>query len=251
MESSAGDDNNEGSAKLPFRTLGRAVKELRAGAGDRIFAASSDTRSPFRESVDIPNQFSGLPNSPTVIAAWPGKNPPILDGAKEEAPEVPALEDGIHVGASFVHIKGVVVRHYKDSGIDIDGGTGCVVADCTVERCDRHGIFFYYAPRCSVINAKVSGCNFQGISIRTSPYAVVLGGSSNDNGIDGLLFLWDTDDVVVDGFRAGGNQRGVGFIRGSQRGRIYRSDITGNKTDVGVDSDCSVELIDMKAETRS
>ncbi len=244
VDAASGNDNANGSEDAPFQSIGRAITELRAGAGDRIYASSGKAALPFRESVDIPADRSGTSGAPTVIAAWPGKSPPVLDGAKAESPDTPFLEDGIHISASFVRVNGFTVRHYKDSGIDIDGGTGCVVSNCVVQKCDRHGIFLYYAPASAIVNADVSQCNFQGISIRTSPKAAVLGGRSTGNGIDGLLFLWDSDDALVDNFTASGNQRGIGFIRGSHGGRIFRSKLTGNVADIGIEADCSAELID-------
>ncbi|MCB9477243.1 MAG: HEAT repeat domain-containing protein [Deltaproteobacteria bacterium] len=247
VDATDGDDEGEGSKASPFKTLNRAIKELRGGAGDRLFATSGRDETPFRESVTLPFEMSGTRNAPTVLSAWPDRPPPVLDGASPEKPDEPAEEDGIHLDADFVQVDGFVVRRFRDSGIDLNGVTGCVISNCVVELCDRHGIFLYYAPDNALIDPTVRKCNYQGISIRSSPRALVLGGLSERNGIDGLLFLWDSDDGVVDGFTARGNQRGLGLIQGSNDLRVFRSVLEGNKeADLSLEPDSSVQVVASK-----
>jgi len=221
------------------------VTKLRPGVGDRIYATAGDENKPFREEVIIPPYASGTPFRPTTIAAWPGQPPPVLDGAYADAPGKPAMAVGIHVGAPYVHLRGLTVRHYSESGIDMHNSTGNVVADCTAERCGRHGIFAYYSPDSSIVNPTVSECDAQGISLRSSPGTVVLGGSSNNNGIDGLLVLQESDRVVVDGLTAQGNARGIAFVFGSDQGRVFRSNVSGNRQDgVFIAEDAEALVID-------
>jgi parallel beta-helix repeat protein len=247
VDASAGNDLAAGTEAAPFKTLARAIQEIKAGAGDAILATSGANDAPFRESLVFGPDKSGARNGMTLLGAWPGKPTPILDGATPTSPDKPSLERGISITGSFVRIDGFTVRRFQDSGIDLDGAVSCVVSNCTVENCDRHGIFLYYSADSAVINPRVSRCNFQGISIRSSARPAVLGGTSDHNGIDGLLFLWGTEDALVDGFSATGNRRGISFIRGSHNGRVFRSKLEGNSEfDLVVEPDSSAQAVDTR-----
>jgi len=244
VDASSGDDSAAGSAKAPFRSLSRAVSELRGGAGDRIFATAGRAGHAFREQVSVPPDCSGTPARPTILAAWPDRPPPVLDGANTDEPNQASKLTGIHVGASFVHVRGFVVRNYVENGIQLNGSTGNMVIDCRVERCDRHGIFAYYSPASTILRAEVSGCFNQGISVRASPHTAVLGGHSNDNGIDGLLLLYGSDDVLIQDFSASRNKRGIALTRGSNGVRIIDSRLQDNtQDDLAVEPDCDASII--------
>jgi len=244
VDASAGNDEGDGSKEKPFRSLGRAVRELRGGAGDQLLATSGDQGLHFHEEVSITPQHSGTQTRPTRIEAWPDRPAPILDGALPNRPGKPGLTTGIHVGASHVRIRGFTVRHFVENGISLNGSTGNVVEDCIVERCDRHGIFAYYSPSSTIVRPQVRGCLNQGISIRSSPYTAVLGGLSEDNGFDGLLLLQDSDNVLVSGLRAAGNKRGIAAISHSDGARLIDVSLHNNtQDDLYFDEDCPVRLI--------
>jgi parallel beta-helix repeat protein len=252
VDASEGSDDGPGTAAQPFRTLKRACRELRGGAGDTVFATSGSAAQSFHEEVVVPTAASGTADRPTIIAAWPGRPPPVLDGARDDKPGAPGLGTGVHVEASFVHLRELIVRHYVDNGIQVVGSTGNVLIDCTVERCDRHGIFAYYSPRTTIVRPRVRLCFKQGISLRSSPQTAVLGGRSDDNGIDGLLLLHNSDDVLIDHFSASGNQRGIALTRGSNDARILGSNLQGNQEhDLAIGPGCSASLIETTAESRS
>ena len=245
VDASSGDDEDDGSKEDPFRSLGRAVRELRGGAGDQLLATSGDQGISFHEEVSISPERSGTPTRPTRIEAWPGRPAPILDGALPERAGEPGLTTGIHVGASFMQIRGFTVRHYVENGISLNGSTGNVIEDCIVERCDRHGIFAYYSPNSTIVQPQVRGCLHQGISIRSSPQTVVLGGLSQDNGFDGLLLLQDSDDVLISGLRASGNKRGIAATSNSNGARLIGVSLNSNTQDnLYFDKDCPVTLVD-------
>jgi len=244
VDASSGDDAGAGSAEAPFRSLSRAVSELRGAAGDRILATAGREGQVFREQVSIPPDRSGTPARPTILAAWPDRPAPILDGAEASEPNRASKLTGIHVGASFVHVRGFVVRNYVENGIQLNGSTGNMVIDCRVEHCDRHGIFAYYSPASTIVRAQVSGCFNQGISVRASPHTAVLGGHSNDNGIDGLLLLYDSDDVLIQDFSASGNKRGIALTRGSNATRIIDARLQDNsQDDLAVEPDCDAAVV--------
>lgn len=248
VDATSGDDGGDGTEARPFRTMVRATAELRGGVGDRVLATSGDANKPFYETVEIPRAASGLPNLPTTIAAWPGRPRPILDGASPAKSDVPQRDDGFHTAASYIHIDGFIVRRFVDSGVDFDGGMGCVVSRTRVEHCTRHGIFFYYAPNGVVYDCEVEGCDYQGISIRSSPRPAVLGGRSINNGIDGLLLLWDTDGALVSEFSAWGNRRGIAFIEGSNDGRVIGPVLRDNKDhDLFFDPDSGALVVPLPA----
>jgi len=243
VDATSGDDANPGTAEAPFRTLSRGVIELRPGGGDTLLATAGSQGVPFREEVDVLPQSSGTPGSPTVLKAWPGRPPPVLDGELAGAPGEPGMGIGLHIGASWVRVEGFTVRHYKESGIDLSGSEGNALVRCVAERCERHGLFVYYSVGATLLEPKASGCGAQGISVRSSPGTVIVGGSTTDNGIDGLLLLQDSDDVVIDGLVSRGNSRGIAFTTGSNRGRVLRVDVSGNRDDgiaIEADSDATV-----------
>jgi hypothetical protein len=230
VDASEGDDESgSGAEAAPFRTLSRAVRELRRGMGDRVLATGGAHELPFREELSIPVHASGLPGSPTVLGAWPGRPLPVLDGARDGAPGEPGMETGVHVAASWFRVEDFTVRHYQASGIHLNGVTGSAIVRCTAERCDRHGLFAYYSPESSIIEPRVRGCFNQGISVRSSPRTVVVGGRSDGNGIDGLLLLQGSEGVVVSGFEARGNRRGIAFIERSGGGRVIGVSLHGNR----------------------
>ncbi len=243
VDATVGDDGNPGTAEAPFRTLSRGVTELRPGGGDTLLATAGEQGVPFREEVDVLPQSSGTPGFPTVLKAWPGRAPPVLDGELADAPGKPGMGIGLHIGASWVRVEGFTARHYKESGIDLSGSEGNALVRCTAERCERHGLFVYYSVGATLVEPKVTGCGAQGISVRSSPRTVIVGGSTTDNGIDGLLLLQDSDDVVVEGLVSRGNSRGIAFTTGSNRGRVLRVQVEGNRDDgiaIEADSDATV-----------
>ena len=243
VDATAGDDAGPGTAEAPFRTLSRGVLELRPGAGDTLLATGGARSVPFREEVDVLPQSSGTAGAPTVLKAWPGRTPPVLDGELAGRPGEPGMGIGLHIGASWVRVEGFTVRHYRESGIDLSGSEGNVLVGCTAERCERHGLFVYYSVGATLVEPTVRDCAAQGISVRSSPGTVIVGGTSMNNGIDGLLLLQDSDDVVVDGLVTSGNARGIAFTTGSNRGRVLRVTVEGNR-DAGIaieaDSDATV-----------
>jgi len=244
VDASAGNDDAEGSEEAPFRTLTRAVRELRGGAGDHLLATSGYQGLVFHEEVSITPDRSGTIDRPTVVSAWPGHPRPILDGALPERPDQPGLTTGIHVGASFVRVVGFTVRHFVENGISLNGSTGNVIEDCKVERCDRHGIFAYYSPRSTIVRPEVRNCQHQGISIRSSPHTAVIDGLSEANGFDGLLLLQDSDDVLISGLRASGNKRGIAATSHSDGARLVDVLLQGNtQDDLYFDEDCPVTLV--------
>lgn len=65
-----------------------------------------------------------------------------------------------------------------------------------------------------------------------------------DNGHDGLLILYDSDDVVVHGFTARGNRQGIGFTMGSNAGRVIGAALGGNSVaDLIVDPTSSAQAV--------
>jgi hypothetical protein len=144
--------------------------------------------------------------------------------------ELAFAEDALAVaGANDVVVEGFDVRFAPDSGFDAAAATRVSFIDCRASFCDRHGIFFYYAPSGLVRNARVLGCSYQGLSVRSSPQMAVIGVEARGNGVDGILFLYDSDDGLVIDSRATGNYRGVSFIEGSDYGRVLGGDYAGNK----------------------
>lgn len=245
VDASSGNDDGEGSKEQPFLSLSRAVRELRGGAGDQVLATSGELGLSFHEEVSITPDRSGTQTRPTRIEAWPDRPPPILDGSLPDRPGKPGLKTGIHVGASYVRVRGFTVRHFVENGIALNGSTGNVVEECNVERCDRHGIFAYYSPNTTIVRSKVSGCQHQGISIRSSPGTAVIGGLSSDNGFDGILLLQDSDHVLIDGLHASGNKRGIAATSHSNGTRLVGVTLTNNSQDnLYFDTDCPVILID-------
>ena len=252
VDASDGNDDGPGTAEQPFRTLSRGCRELRGAAGDTVLATSGRAGLSFHEQLVVPTAASGTADRPTIIGAWPGRPPPTLDGARDDRPGEPGLGTGVHVEASFVHIRGLRVRHFVDNGIQVVGSTGNTIIDCTVERCDSHGIFAYYSPRTTIVRAQVRGCFKQGISLRSSPQSAVLGGRSDDNGIDGLLLLHNSDDVLIDHFSASGNERGIALINGSNDARILGSTLQGNRQhDLAMNPDCSAWLVETTTGSRT
>ena len=244
VDASAGSDDAEGSEEAPFRTLTRAVRELRGGAGDQLLATSGEQGLVFYEEVSITPDRSGTIGRPTVISAWPGQPHPILDGALPERPDQPGLTTGIHVGASFVRVIGFTVRHFVENGISLNGSTGNVIEDCKVESCDRHGIFAYYSPRSTIVRPEVRNCQHQGISIRSSPHTAVIDGLSEANGFDGLLLLQDSDDVLISGLRASGNKRGIAATSHSDGARLVGVILQDNtQDDLYFDVDSPITLV--------
>ncbi len=244
VDATSGSDKNPGTQSQPFKTMDRAIKAVAGASGDRVFATSGDKQEPFRESVDVPPDKSGVVNQPTFLGAWPGRPAPVIDLSRKGKPGQTPSQVGLRVRASYVEVRGFVVRGAY-SGIDIDGARGCVVAECTVERCLRHGIFFYYSPEGTIIDPRVSDTDFQGISVRSSPRAVVIGGRSINNKVNGLLFLWESDDALVHDFTAQGNQFGIGFIHGSNAARVIRAKFEKNRdADVYTDADSDAQMID-------
>ena len=251
VDASKGNDDGDGSTSEPFRSLSRAVRELRGGAGDSVLASSGSEGRVFHEEVSIRPEQSGTPGRPTTIAAWPDQPPPILDGALTGKPGEPGLKTGLHVGASFVQVRGLTVRNYVENGIQLNGSTGNMVIDCRVEGCDRHGIFAYYSPGSTVLRADVQGCFNQGISVRNSPGTAVLGGRSDGNGIDGLLLLHNSDDVLIERFTATGNKRGVALTTGSNGVRIIGARLRGNSQyDLAIEPGCDAALVETTADSR-
>jgi len=227
VDATAGDDANPGDAKRPFRTLAPAVERL--GPGDRLHATAGADGVPFRERVLIPAEKGGTASAPTRVEHWEGRPAPILDGFGDDR-GTPGPGIGLQVEAPYVHVVGWFVRGWDESGIHLGGAHGAIV-DCTVERCERHGIFAYYAPHATIVRPTVRDCAAQGISLRSSPFAVVAGGSSRDNGIDGLLLLQDSDQVVVTGFASTGNNRGIGVMERSDGVRLVDVYVEGNRSD--------------------
>ena len=143
-------------------------------------------------------------------------------------------------GADHVRIVGFVAAFAKDTGINFQGAYHGVVADSQVHSCDRHGIFFYYSAFGTVSECEASGCQFQGISIRSSPQSLVHRAFVHDNGSDGVLFLYESDGGVVSGCRFDRNTRGVGFINNSRFGRVLGSTFYANKRDVEFEADSGI-----------
>ena len=127
-----------------------------------------------------------------------------------------------------------------------------MVIDCRVEGCDRHGIFAYYSPHSTIVRPDVRSCFHQGISVRSSPGTAVLGGRSNDNGIDGLLLLQGSDDVLVENFKASGNKRGIALTSGSNGVRVIGSQLHDNsQSDLSVEPGCDAELVETTTGSQS
>ena len=144
--------------------------------------------------------------------------------------ELAFAEDALAVnGAHDVLIQGIDVRFAPDSGFDAAGARRVSFLDCRAEYCDRHGFFFYYSPGGLISGCRAERCRFQGVSVRSSPQTVVLDSAAADNGIDGFLFLYDSDDCLAARATATGNFRGISFIEGSDYGRVVGGDFTGNR----------------------
>ena len=246
VDASAGDDAASGDQDRPFRTIGAAV--ARMAGGEWIQATAGEQETAFREHVVIPRDKGGSLPAPTRLAAWPGRPPPVLEGFAGDDRDAPGPGIGIQVEGAYVRVEGWTVRGYDESGIHL-GGEYDAAIDCTVEACERHGIFAYYAPHATIVGAKVRDCAAQGISLRTSPFSVVADSRSDDNGIDGLLLLQDSDGVTISGFSASGNQRGIGLVGRSNAARLIHVDVRGNRGEaVGVDAGCDVLEFDVRRE---
>lgn len=237
VDATAGDDAGSGTTTAPLRTISEAVRRL--SPGDRVYATAGDSQSAFRERVLIEAGKGGTQRNPTLVSTWPGRPPPVLDGFGEDRSK-PGPGIGFQIEAAHVRLEGWTVVGYDESGIHLGGAFDAAV-DCTVSRCERHGIFAYYAPHVSIVRPTVSDCAAQGISLRTSPFAVVAGGSSRDNGIDGLLLLQNTDQALIVDFTATGNRRGVGVMTQSDGARLINVDLRGNELDaLNADPGCDV-----------
>ena len=142
VDATSGDDGGAGDEQHPLETVGAAV--LRMEPGDFVHATAGSAGVPFRERVLVPSDKGGSRGSPTRLRRWPGRPAPVLDGFGED-PNVPGPGIGLQIEGAFVTVEGWTVRGYDESGIHL-GGAWSAAIDCTVERCERHGIFAYYAP---------------------------------------------------------------------------------------------------------
>lgn len=161
------------------------------------------------------------------------KKEAVLDLGPAPLPKIVELafaEDALVVnGAHDVWIQGIDVRFAPDSGFDAEGARRVSFLDCRAEFCDRHGFFFYYSPSGLISGCRAERCRFQGVSVRSSPRTVVLDSAAIDNGVDGFLFLYDSDDCLAVRAKATGNFRGLSFIEGSDYGRVIGGDCAGNR----------------------
>lgn len=145
-------------------------------------------------------------------------------------------DDAISINrADYVQIIGLTAAYAQDTGIDFTDSLHGVVLDSTVRDCDRHGIFFYYSPSGTVSGCEVFGCRYQGISIRSSPYTIVHKAFSHHNAHDGILFLYDSDGCSVSASKLTDNGRAIGFIVGSNLGRVFDTVLKNNKNGVVFD----------------
>jgi len=144
--------------------------------------------------------------------------------------ELAFAEDALRIErAGFVRVSGIDVRYAPDSGLDANGAWGASFLDCAVSYCDRHGIFVYYSPDSTVRDCRVQGCTYQGISVRSSPRTMISRCRSTDNGVDGLLFLYDSDSCVAGDNVIMRNRRAISFIEGSDFGRVVGNVIKDNQ----------------------
>ncbi len=147
------------------------------------------------------------------------------------AVEAGFAQQGVYIdGAHDVVVQDLDVRFAPDSGFDANASPRVAFVNCTASYCDRHGFFFYYSPHGTVRGCRASYCAFQGVSVRASPETILTAVQSTSNGVDGILFLYDSDGCLAVDSVATGNFRGVSFIEGSTHGRVIGGDYTGNKT---------------------
>jgi Right handed beta helix region/HEAT repeats len=167
------------------------------------------------------------------------------DGAGPEGSlEIGRWRDAILVeNADYVRIVGFEAAYAADTGIDFENSYHGALIGGKVHDCDRHGVFYYYAPFGTVSGTEVHGCRYQGISIRSSHEIVVAGVNVHDNSVDGVLFLFDSDGGVVTGSTLTGNGRGVAFVTGSSLGRVIGATFDDNGDELFVDPQSSAQLI--------
>ena len=145
--------------------------------------------------------------------------------------ELAIAEDALSIeGASDFEVRGLDVRYAPDSGLDAGGAFRVSFVDCSASYCDRHGIFIYYSPFALLRSCRADHCNYQGFSVRSSPQTLVSRCVSEDNGVDGILFLFDSDHATAIDCLVRRNQRGISFIRGSDYGRVIACEIHDNRS---------------------
>lgn len=165
-------------------------------------------------------------------------------GFKKAKIEACVRDDAISVRkADYVQIIGLTAAFAQDTGIDFTDSMHGLVSNCTVRDCDRHGLFFYYSPYGTVTGSEVSRCRFQGISIRSSPHTIVHKAFAHHNEHDGILFLYDSDGCSVSSSKLTYNGRAIGFITGSNFGRVFDTILKDNKTGVVFDEQSSGNYI--------
>jgi hypothetical protein len=70
-----GRDSNDGAKDAPFKTIAKAVEDLKAG--DTVLVMSGV----YHESIHLPSKFRGTEAQPIVICAAPGQKP-VMDGSE-------------------------------------------------------------------------------------------------------------------------------------------------------------------------
>ncbi len=188
-----------------------------------------------RGSQAVVLSMTDAPGEDTPNHSWfdPAKNEltiRLAEGGLPQWVEVGFAPQGVTIqGAHDVVVQDLDVRFAPDSGLMADGALRASFVGCTASYCDRHGIFFYYSPQGTARGCRTSYCAFQGVSVRSSPRTIVTGCQATDNGVDGILFLFDSDDGLVVDSVARGNFRGATFIEDSVNGRVIGGAFAGNR----------------------
>jgi hypothetical protein len=124
----AGNDANSGlDANAPLATINKAISL--AAPGDTIWVRGGTYQQTAR--VNIPANRNGTAANPIQLFAYPGETP-IIDGANHS-------DHGFRIIGDFWHVKGFVVQHSTQTGLQIFGHNN-IAENMTLRWNTRSGV---------------------------------------------------------------------------------------------------------------
>ena len=120
-------DSNVGTLAAPYKTLTKALSVAKSGS--QIWLRGGT----FAQTTTINLNVSGAAGNLLKIWAYNGESP-VFDFTGQGS-----SDDGLSLGANYVHLKGIEVGHAGHNGIRVSGGNN-IVEQCKIHDCGNSGM---------------------------------------------------------------------------------------------------------------
>lgn len=193
---SDGDDEDNGTADQPFKTLEAAAEEINEGEADdiKLGKGSFDGGVIFDQGVSINGAGKG---STTITGPLTFKKKAALKNVSIRT----KARNAVTIGKSSVAtIKNVDIREYMGIGIWIMSGGGVLtLEDSRIGGASGKGIYAEPGTKLNLIGNIITNNKQEGVDIRQNTRGTIKNNTITDNGESGIEIIVGSSDFVISG----------------------------------------------------